>query len=102
MGHPQVKQEVLIHLPFSWGFFVFKGVFTLSKSSIRPSKIAKVGDKISFIRKTFYITGVVENVRDNSVIVSISEENAFQQDYDTTKTVVKHSNYIILDKMAVV
>lgn len=56
----------------------------------------KIGDHISFKRKGMDFKGVVEIVRDNSVIAAISSESAQLLDYETTKTVVKHSNYQIL------
>lgn len=59
-------------------------------------KRAKIGDQISFMRKDHTLEGTVEIVRDNSVIVDVSKEAADSLGYDTTKTVVKHSNYMIL------
>lgn len=61
---------------------------------------AKIGDHISFQRKESSFTGVVEIVRDNSVIIEISREAAQALDYETTKTVVKHSNYVVLKNSA--
>jgi len=57
---------------------------------------AKLGDRISFYRKELSFTGVVEIVRDNSVIIEMSREAAQALGYETTKTVVKHSNYEVL------
>lgn len=57
---------------------------------------AKIGDRISFQRKEITIEGVVGVVRDNSVIVDISAESSQSLHYDTTKTVVKHSNYVVI------
>ncbi|MBT2689658.1 DUF2187 family protein [Bacillus sp. ISL-47] len=59
-------------------------------------KTASIGDRISFQRKEITIEGVVGAVRDNSVIVEISMESSQRLHYDTTKTVVKHSNYAVL------
>ncbi|WP_316569391.1 DUF2187 family protein [Neobacillus sp. YIM B06451] len=59
-------------------------------------KRAKIGDQISFTRKDHDLEGTVEIVRDNSVIVEVSKEFADRLGYDTTKTVVKHSNYMIV------
>ncbi|GLB61673.1 YkvS family protein [Cytobacillus sp. NCCP-133] len=59
-------------------------------------KTANIGDRISFQRKEITIEGVVGVVRDNSVIVDISTESSQRLHYDTTKTIVKHSNYVVL------
>ncbi|OCA90463.1 hypothetical protein A8F94_00805 [Bacillus sp. FJAT-27225] len=58
-------------------------------------KNAKVGDLISFQRKDLLIEGEVVIVRDNSVIVKVSDEDKAKLDYETPRTVVKHSNYVI-------
>ncbi|WP_257391700.1 YkvS family protein [Mesobacillus jeotgali] len=65
--------------------------------SNKIAKRAKIGDRISFIRKMKTFEGVVELVRDNSVIIAISREATKRLDYDTTRTVVKHSNYTIIN-----
>jgi uncharacterized protein YkvS len=57
---------------------------------------AKIGDRISFQRKNLSIEGEVEIVRDNSVIVRISENANKKLEYETAKTVVSHSNYVII------
>ncbi|HWO76564.1 MAG TPA: DUF2187 family protein [Bacillus sp. (in: firmicutes)] len=57
---------------------------------------AKIGDLISFQRKEITIEGVVEVVRENSVIVEISMESSQSLHYDTTKTVVNHAKYAVL------
>ena len=57
---------------------------------------AKIGDLISFQRKEITIEGIVGAVRENSVIVDISIESSQSLHYDTTKTVVKHSKYVVL------
>ncbi|WP_059173980.1 DUF2187 family protein [Bacillus sp. FJAT-27445] len=62
-------------------------------------KRAEIGDQISFTRKNHSLEGTVEIVRDNSVIVDVSKESADSLGYDTTKTVVKHSNYLILSSV---
>ncbi|RDU37923.1 hypothetical protein DRW41_08930 [Neobacillus piezotolerans] len=59
-------------------------------------KRAKIGDQISFTRKDCTCEGIVEIVRDSSVIVEVSKEFAERLGYDTPKTVVRHSNYSIL------
>lgn len=60
----------------------------------------KIGDYIMFERKDKIIIGIVEIVRDNSVIVEIPKEAAMHLDYETNKTVVKHKNYTILKNSA--
>jgi uncharacterized protein YkvS len=57
---------------------------------------AKIGDLISFQRKDLSIEGEVEIVRDNSVIVRISDNTNGKPEYETAKTVVRHSNYVII------
>ncbi|CAM3860742.1 DUF2187 family protein [Mesobacillus thioparans] len=58
---------------------------------------AKIGDRISFQRKDLTIEGEVEIVRDNSVIVRISDHANEKLEYETTKTVVRHSKYVIIN-----
>lgn len=60
----------------------------------------KIGDRISFRRKEMNVEGIVEIVRDNSVIAAISSEDAILLDYETAKTVIKHSNYVVLKESA--
>lgn len=57
---------------------------------------AKIGDRISFQRKDMSIEGEVEIVRDNSVIVRISDNANEKLKYEIAKTVVRHSNYVII------
>jgi uncharacterized protein YkvS len=59
-------------------------------------KKAKIGDRISFQRNDLSIEGEVEIVRDNSVIVRISDNSNEKTEYETAKTVVSHSNYVII------
>lgn len=61
---------------------------------------AKIGDRISFQRKEMSIEGEVEIVRDNSVIVRISDNVNENLDFETAKTVVRHSNYVIIKPVA--
>ncbi|AIE58933.1 DUF2187 family protein [Bacillus methanolicus] len=56
---------------------------------------AKIGDHILFQRKDQIIEGIVEIVRENSVIIEISQDAAQELGYETNKTVVKHSNYVV-------
>ncbi|WP_026583128.1 DUF2187 family protein [Bacillus sp. J33] len=58
--------------------------------------MARIGDRISFIRRNEQFEGIVEAVRDHSVIVEISVETARILKYETLRTVVKHSNYAVL------
>lgn len=60
----------------------------------------KIGDNVMFERKDKTIIGIVEIVRDNSVIVEIPKEAAIHLDYETNKTVVKHQNYTVLSNSA--
>lgn len=60
----------------------------------------KIGDRISFQRNELNLEGIVEIVRDNSVIAAISSDDAILLGYETAKTVIKHSNYIVLKESA--
>ena len=64
------------------------------------TKKAKIGDFISFKRKDLLCEGEVEIVRDNSVIVKVSDETHEKLEYDTAKTVVRHTNYVIIKTAA--
>ncbi|MGS2780452.1 DUF2187 family protein [Robertmurraya sp. GLU-23] len=55
----------------------------------------KINDQIEFVREGYLLIGLVESVRDNSVIVEISYDDASKLNYANNKTVVSHSNYII-------
>lgn len=57
---------------------------------------AEIGDRILFQRKEKSIIGIVEIVRDNSVIVEITSETALNLHYETPKTVVKHLSYVVI------
>lgn len=57
---------------------------------------AKIGQKIRFKRNDIEITGIVSLVKENSVIVDISDEEAKKLDYSTNKTLVRHSKYEIV------
>lgn len=58
-------------------------------------KKAVPGDTILFKRKDNTCEGKVFLVRDNSVLVDISEQTAKGLGYETLNTVVGHGNYIV-------
>ncbi|MEK3992988.1 MULTISPECIES: DUF2187 family protein [Robertmurraya] len=58
---------------------------------------AKINDQIEFVREGYLLIGLVESVRDNSVIVEISYDDASKLNYVNNKTVVSHSNYIVIE-----
>lgn len=60
-------------------------------------KIAKVGDLIEFSRNGFIIIGQVIKVREESIVVSISDEDAELIKIETPITVVSHSNYKLIN-----
>ncbi|AIE60212.1 DUF2187 family protein [Bacillus methanolicus] len=66
----------------------------------KKARKAKIGDHILFLRKDQTFLGIVEIVRDNSVIVEISKEAAKELGYETNKTVVKHFNYVVIKDIA--
>jgi uncharacterized protein YkvS len=59
-------------------------------------KKAKVGDTILFERKNNNWRGTVFLVRDNSVLVQISEQTAMYLNYQTASTVVSHEHYDVI------
>lgn len=61
---------------------------------------AKIGDHILFQRKDQIIEGIVEMVRDNSVIIEISKDAAKELGYENNRTVVNHSNYVVIKDIA--
>ncbi|WP_174726932.1 DUF2187 family protein [Mesobacillus harenae] len=56
-------------------------------------KKAKIGDKIRYKE---VIEGIVDQVNENSVIVTITR-NYSDREFHNNVTVVNHKNYIILD-----
>ena len=65
---------------------------TNRRSGFMSIKIANVGDKIVSVSG---IKGIVEKVKENSVIVEIIE-NASGQNYLNNRTVVSHKKYMVL------
>lgn len=55
-----------------------------------------IGSIVEFERKQLTIMGKVQEIKQNSVIVVISENVASSLGYDTNLTVVNHKNYKIL------
>lgn len=61
-------------------------------------KIANEGDKILFERSGLAIVGEVVKVREASVIVSISKNDAEGINVETPLTVVSHKNYQLINQ----
>ena len=60
-------------------------------------KMAKEGDKILFTRNGIEIAGEVYKVREQSVIVTISKNDAYIINVETPLTVVSHKHYQIIN-----
>lgn len=60
------------------------------------NKVANKGDRIRFERLGYTIIGEVVRVKEESVLVSISEYDAERLKIDTPITVVSHKNYKLL------
>ncbi|MBU7591139.1 DUF2187 family protein [Metabacillus halosaccharovorans] len=60
------------------------------------SKKGKEGDIVKFIRNGMMIMGKVLKVREASVIVSISNDDAEALNLDTPFTIVSNKNYVIV------
>lgn len=60
-------------------------------------KIALKGDNVFFKRSQQSIIGEVITVKDESVIVKISESDAIKLNIETPLTVVSHKNYKVID-----
>jgi uncharacterized protein YkvS len=54
-----------------------------------------IGKKVDFYRKNIKLSGTIEKVLNNSVIVSISKDYAAQLELETPYTVVGHKNYVV-------
>ncbi|WP_409974502.1 DUF2187 family protein [Bacillus sp. Bva_UNVM-123] len=63
--------------------------------------IAIVGDKILFKRNKLSISGEVVKVKEESVIVKISDSDAEKIKIETPLTVVAHKNYEIIKENAI-
>jgi uncharacterized protein YkvS len=61
-------------------------------------KIANEGDKVLFERSGLVIVGEVVKVREESVIVSISKNDAEGINVETPLTVVSHKNYQLINQ----
>ncbi|CAI9395549.1 hypothetical protein BACSP_04144 [Bacillus sp. T2.9-1] len=57
---------------------------------------AAVNDHISFSRGKREVFGIVTSVKENSVIVELSSEDAKYFQYESNLTVVNHKNYLII------
>ena len=55
-------------------------------------KVADIGDEVITANG---IKGIVQNVKENSVIIDILE-NLSEQEFPNNRTVVSHKNYVIL------
>jgi len=62
--------------------------------------IALEGDKVLFKRNKLSILGEVVKVKEESVIVKISESDAEKLKIETPLTVVAHKNYKIIKQSA--
>ncbi|WP_066297823.1 DUF2187 family protein [Bacillus sp. FJAT-29937] len=62
------------------------------------SKKADIGDHVTFNRKDCKMTGIVYLVRDNSVLVEISQKDRELLNLETNKTIVAHKNYTVSKK----
>ncbi|MCM3443288.1 MULTISPECIES: DUF2187 family protein [Metabacillus] len=58
-------------------------------------KNALIGDTVQFERKTMTFSCKVIALRENSVIVELSELDAKRLEVESTRTVVNHKNYKI-------
>ncbi|HLU23098.1 MAG TPA: DUF2187 family protein [Bacillaceae bacterium] len=67
-----------------------------SKNVFENKKVAKIGDKVIFTRQGYSIVGKVTIVKEESVIVYISNMDAKRLKIDTPVTVVAHKNYKVL------
>ncbi|NQD67588.1 DUF2187 family protein [Bacillus haikouensis] len=59
---------------------------------------ANLGDKIEFKRKKHIVNGVVTSLRENTVIVSVENNDAKKLDLPDHQTVVSHKNYVIVER----
>lgn len=71
---------------------------TKEKSILAMTREADIGDVILFERNEQAYEGTVYLVRENSVIVDISEEAAEELGYPRPNTVVRHGKYVVLEK----
>ena len=56
----------------------------------------KIGETIQFKRKRKWIMGKIIIVREMVCIVEITEEDAAYLGYETTKSVIRHGNYKVI------
>jgi uncharacterized protein YkvS len=59
---------------------------------------ANLGDKIEFKRKKHIVNGVVTSLRENTVIVSLENDDAKKLELPDHQTVVSHKNYVIVGR----
>jgi uncharacterized protein YkvS len=66
-----------------------------SPNKQRTAPIAQIGDVVLFSRHGTAFFGTVTKIKEASVIVKISQNDAHKLDLQTPFTVVSHKNYII-------
>ena len=60
-------------------------------------EIGKIGDVIHFKRGNLFVIGQIISLREVTCIVEISQAYANELKLETTRTVVRHGNYKIID-----
>lgn len=63
---------------------------------MKTLKTAKDGDIVKFTRHGIELTGEVHQVRESSVVVMLSDEDAEILKLDTPLTIVSHKNYVVI------
>lgn len=63
---------------------------------MKTIKTAKDGDIVKFSRHGLELTGEVHQVRESSVVVKLSDEDAEYLKLDTPLTIVSHKNYVLI------
>jgi uncharacterized protein YkvS len=71
---------------------------TSNEYVMKQKGIAECGDKVRFVRNGKIIVGEVTIVRNESVIVNVSKNDALKLNIETPITVVSHKNYQIIDQ----
>lgn len=79
------------------GFFLWED-FKMKKKTLYPNKYALVGDVIQFERNDTLFIGTVVSLRENSVIVELTTNDAVKLELENERTVVSHKKYKLKER----
>lgn len=79
------------------GCFLLEGEKHMLIRKINQNINIEIGNKVTFLRNSKNILGVVKIIRDNSVVVEITKEDQLFLNIENEYTVVNHKNYRVVN-----